>query len=160
MTAALAFAIDNWKALLAGLLLALVALFFSLWRHEVKAFNAFRVEVAAAAKAQEEKTVTTNKAQTLTTLETEAQYAQGFDALISLYGVGRVQHRASGRKLSRVSGAAKKPDAATANPRSGADLSAASQDDQCAGLKSDAAATTRQLLFLQDWIERQGKIPR
>lgn len=160
MTDAIAFALDHWRALLAALLLALVALFFSLWRAEVKAFNKFKADVVAQAKAQEEKTKATNKAQTLTTLETEAQYDQGTDALTALYGPGRVQRRSGGSKLPGFSNAAQKPDAAAADARPGAVLPAPSQDDQCAGLKSDAATTTRKLLFLQDWVERQGSIPR
>ncbi|OPZ86924.1 MAG: hypothetical protein BWY76_00716 [bacterium ADurb.Bin429] len=160
LAAAIAFFLDNWKTLLAALLLALVALFFSLWRHETKAFNAFKIEVAAKAKAQDEKTAAINKIQNLTTLETEANYEQGITAILDLYGPGRLQHRAGGSKLPGISSSAKKPDAAAADTRSGATLPATIENDQCQGLKSDAAATTRQLLYLQNWIERQSSVPR
>lgn len=49
------FLLANWKALALAGLLAVVALFFGLWRHEVSAFDSFRVKVQAeglAAKAE------------------------------------------------------------------------------------------------------------
>lgn len=157
MSAFLAFFLQYWRALLIAALVTLMALFFSLWRGEVRSAAKFRAEVAAAGRAREEKTAGANKAQDSTTKYIEANYENGSTALRDLYGPGRVQPDSSRGKLSGISKAAKKPNAATPDPRPCACTPAPGEDQ---GLKSDCATTTRQLLYLQDWILRQEQIPR
>lgn len=41
----------NWRLILLGLLIASTALFYKLWREDVRAFNAYKIEVAALGKA-------------------------------------------------------------------------------------------------------------
>ena len=47
------FLLANWRIILLAALVASTALFFKLWREEVRAFNTFRIEVAALGKAAE-----------------------------------------------------------------------------------------------------------
>ena len=134
-----------------------MALFFSLWRAEVRSAAKFRAEVAAAGKAREEKTASINKTQNSMTKYIEANYEQGITAILDLYGPGRVQPDSSRGKLPGIPKSAKKPDAKSTNARS-CPVTPAPNESQ--GLKSDCATTTRQLLYLQDWILRQEQIPR
>jgi len=157
MSAFIAFFLQYWRALLIAALATLMALFFSLWRGEVKAGAKFRAEVAAAGKAREEKTAVINASQNSMTKYIEANYEQGSTALRDLYGPGRVQPDSSRGKLSGISKPAKKPNAATPDSRSCACTPSPGEDQ---GLKSDCVTTTRQLLYLQDWILRQSEIPR
>lgn len=47
------FLLENWKALVLAALVAAALSFFGLWRHEVKAFDAFKIEVKALGKQAE-----------------------------------------------------------------------------------------------------------
>ena len=47
------FLLANWRIILLALMLASIGLFFKLWREEVRAFNAYKIEVAALGKAAE-----------------------------------------------------------------------------------------------------------
>lgn len=47
------FLLANWRWVLIGLLIASTALFYKLWREDVRAFNAYKIEVAALGKAAE-----------------------------------------------------------------------------------------------------------
>lgn len=157
MSAFLAFVLQYWRALLIAALVTLMALFFSLWRGEVKAGAKFRAEVAAAGKAREEKTAGINAAQDSTTKYIEATYEQGATALRDLLGPGRVQPDTRGGKLPGVSKPAQKSNATSPNPRPCTCAPSPGEDQR---LKSDCANTTRQLLYLQDWIVKQGQVPR
>lgn len=150
----IAFILSNWRAVLIVAISCAAMAFFGLWRHEVKTFEDFRVQVDSVGRMQNAKAALINSAQNATTQQVEAQYVQGSDAVRNLYGPGRVQSNPGGRKLPGISNPSQKPDAATADNRPDSDLSSSSEN--CSGLKSDAAVTTRQLLFFQDWIERIG----
>lgn len=124
--------------------------------HVQDKFGVFQGQVSATGKARAAKTVTTIQSQKTITANTEAAYAQGDPALRNLYGPGRVRKPGSGgRPVPAVPGAASGTDARPADPGPGADVSSAGSDDQCAGLKANAAVTTREYLFLRDWVERQ-----
>jgi len=47
------FLLANWRIVLLAALIASTAMFYKLWREEVRAFNTFRIEVAALGKAAE-----------------------------------------------------------------------------------------------------------
>jgi hypothetical protein len=47
------FLLANWKLVLIGLLIASTAMFYKLWREDVRAFNAYKIEVATLGKAAE-----------------------------------------------------------------------------------------------------------
>lgn len=47
------FLLANWRWVLIGLLIASTGLFYKLWREDVRAFNAYKIEVAALGKAAE-----------------------------------------------------------------------------------------------------------
>lgn len=157
MNVAIAFALKYWKAILAGVLVLALVATTSLWRHEVKAFDKFKIDVAATAKAQNDKVQAIEKTQSAVTKQSEGLYLQGSDALTSIYGAGRVQLSTSSSKLPRVSKATSKPNATPANARPSAALPSACSCD-CEGLRADAAQTTMMLLFLQDWNEKQSVI--
>lgn len=119
----------------------------------------FAAQVASLGAAAEERTRATVRRQTAITTRTETTYAQGSDNLRRLHGLGRMRGPAhfGGLKLPSIPGSSGQSDGTTADAGSGTADPAA---DACAGLRSDAAVTTRQLLFLQDWVARQGAADR
>lgn len=119
----------------------------------------FASRVAALGAAAEERARATVRRQADITIHTETTYAQGSDNLRRMYGPGRMRGSAhfGGVKLPSIPGSSGQPDGTTADAGSGTADPAA---DACAGLRSDAAVTTRQLLFLQDWVARQGAADR
>lgn len=142
---------------IAGLAIAIWAYgYVSGLQHEADRHANFASQVSALGAGQEVRTKATVHAQKSVTQQTEAQYVQGDSALRGLYGPGRMlqQPDFSSLKLSAFPFAAGKPDAGPADPRPST-ASSAPGEDACAALKSDAAVTTRMLLFLQDWADRQ-----
>ncbi|MFA7278650.1 MAG: hypothetical protein WC100_00980 [Sterolibacterium sp.] len=147
-----------------GRWLVIAALAVAVWgygyvsglQHEADRHANFASQVAALGAAQGARTKATVRIQKSVTQQTEAQYVQGDPTLRGLYGPGRLlkQPDLGSLKLSALSLTAGEPDAGATDPRPGAGPSAAGED-ACAGLKSDAAVTTRMLLFLQDWADRQ-----
>lgn len=126
-------------------------------RSEADRHTEFAASVASAGARQEARTAAAVRNQRSITQQTETTYVQGNDAVRRLYGPGRVRKPETDPRrgeLPAIPQAAGEPDAATANPGPGAALPAAGEDP-CGALKSDAAVTTRELLFLQDWIRQQ-----
>lgn len=148
------------KLLIAGVL-ALFLFVFGWSRgasHVQTQYDAYRTAVEAAGRAQAAKTETITQAQSVVTAQSEKTYDQGTPALRNLYGPGRVRDSNTRRRpVSTVPDAAGIADAAPADAGSSAG-SVAPDQAQCAGLESDAAVTTRQLLYLQDWVEQQGRV--
>lgn len=150
------FLILWWRESLIALLAALLLATFSLWRHEVSSSLEFRLAVAAKGKEQNAKAEAINTKQKQVTKETELRYDQSLTAITSIYGAGRVQLSTSGRKLPRVSKAASKSNETAEVTGLDSGVSAPGKA-QCDGLTSDAAADALQVLYLQDWLERQGR---
>lgn len=119
----------------------------------------FAAQVASLGAAAEERTRATVRRQTAITTRTETTYAQGSDNLRRLHGLGRMRGPAhfGGLKLPSIPGSSGQSDGPAADAGSGAG-SSASAEDACAGLRSDAAVTTRQLLFLQGWVEQMQAV--
>ena len=63
------FLLANWRIILLAALVASTALFFKLWREEVRAFNTYKIEVAALGKAAEMEKARIESAHAKTTQE-------------------------------------------------------------------------------------------
>lgn len=129
-------------------------------RHESDRHTDFVAQVARAGAKQQARTDAAVGRQTAITQQSEIKHVQGAAALRDLYGPGRTDRMRQpshfdGLKLPAVPDPAAEPDAAAADAGPGA-AEPAPDADACAGLRSDAAMTTRQLLFLQGWVEQQA----
>ena len=150
-----------WPYRLLALALLAAALFGAGWvkgmQHGAADHAEFAARVAAQGEAAEARTRVTVRRQAAITTDTETTYAQGSTDLRRLHGPGRLRGQAhfDGLKLPAVPDPAAEPDAAAADAGPGA-AEPAPDADACAGLRSDAAMTTRQLLFLQGWVEQQA----
>lgn len=152
-----------WRLLALALLAA--ALFGAGWvkgmQYGAADHAKFAARVSALGEVAEAKTRATVRRQTAITTHTETTYAQGSDTLRRLHGPGRLREQAhfGGVKLPALPGPSRQSDGPAADAGPGA-AEPAPDGDACAGLRSDAAMTTRQLLFLQGWVERQGAADR
>lgn len=150
-----------WPYRLLSLVLLAAALFGAGWvkgmQHGAAEHAEFAARVAALGDAAEARTRATVRRQTAITNDTETTYAQGSTDLLRLHGPGRLrgQTHFGGVKLPPLPDPARQPDDPAADAGPGA-AEPAPDVDACAGLRSDAAMTTRQLLFLQGWVERQA----
>lgn len=150
-----------WPYRLLALALLAAALFGAGWvkgmQYGADDHAEFAARVAAQGEAAEARTRATVRRQAAITTDTETTYAQGSTDLRRLHGPGRLRGQAhfDGLKLPAVPDPAAEPDAAAADAGPGA-AEPAPDADACAGLRSDAAMTTRQLLFLQGWVEQQA----
>lgn len=154
-----------WPYRLLAMVLLAAALFGAGWvkgmQHGAADHAEFAARVAALGDAAEARTSATVRRQTAITNDTETTYAQGSTDLRRLHGPGRLrgQSHFGGVKLPAIPDPARQPDGPAADAGPGA-VEPAPDGDACAGLRSDAAVTTRQLLFLQGWVERQGAADR
>ena len=154
-----------WPYRLLAMALLAAALFGAGWvkgmQHGAADHAEFSARVAALGDAAEARTRATVRRQTAITNDTETTYAQGSTDLLRLHGPGRLrgQSHFGGVKLPAIPDPARQPDDPAADAGPGA-ADPAPDVDACAGLRSDAALTTRQLLFLQGWVERQGAADR
>lgn len=140
------------------LLLALVALHSWLLgaRHVQREFDTYTAQVRAFGEQQTARTKVIQQTQTNITAKTEASYASGTADIHRLYGPGRVHHsNARPRAVPRVPAPTPVADAAPADGGLGA-AGAAPKVDLTCGL-ADAAETTRQLLYLQEWVREQER---
>lgn len=150
-----------WPYRLLALALLAAALFGAGWvkgmQHGAADHAEFAARVAALGDAAEARTSATVRRQTAITNDTETTYAKGSTDLLRLHGPGRLrgQSHFGGVKLPAIPDPARQPDDSAADAGPGA-AEPAPDVDACAGLRSDAAMTTRQLLFLQGWVERQA----
>lgn len=111
---------------------------------EHKVLVAYKAEVTALAKAQEDKVAAIEKRQVQITKKAEVQYAQSLASIRSAYAALRLRGTAGSGQVSTVPDPAKHPDAAAAYYVSVApDLA-----ERC-------AETTQQLTDLQDWVGDQ-----
>jgi hypothetical protein len=101
------FLLANWKLVLLGLLIASTAMFYKLWREEVRAFNAYKIEVAALGKAaeMEKKRIETDHAKVTKEIKNAIpkQIAAARSGAVAAY-VSRMQHDASSGSVRRVAG--------------------------------------------------------
>lgn len=150
-----------WPYRLLAMALLAAALFGAGWvkgmQHGAADHAEFSARVAALGDAAEARTRATVRRQTAITNDTETTYAKGSTDLLRLHGPGRLrwQSHFGGVKLPALPDPARQPDGPAADAGPGA-AEPAPDTDACAGLRSDAAVTTRQLLFLQGWVERQA----
>ena len=150
-----------WPYRLLALALLAAALFGAGWvkgmQYGADDRAEFAARVAALGDAAEARTRATVRRQAAITTDTEKTYAQGSTDLRRLHGPGRLRGQAhfAGVKLPAVPDPARQPDDPAADAGPGA-AEPAPDADACAGLRSDAAMTTRQLLFLQGWVEQQA----
>ena len=150
-----------WPYRLLALALLAAALFGAGWvkgmQYGADDHAEFAARVAAQGEAAEARTHATVRRQAAITTDTETTYVQGSTDLLRLHGPGRLRGQAhfAGVKLPALPDPAAEPDAAAADAGPGA-AEPAPDADACAGLRSDAAMTTRQLLFLQGWVEQQA----
>lgn len=148
-----------WPYRLLALALLAAALFGAGWvkgmQHGAAEHAEFAARVAALGDAAEARTRATVRRQAAITTHTETTYAQGSTDLRRLHGPGRLRGQAhfGGVKLPALPDPARQSDGPAADAGLGA-ADPAPDGDACAGLRSDAAMTTRQLLFLQGWVER------
>lgn len=148
-----------WPYRLLAMALLAAALFGAGWvkgmQHGATEHAEFAARVAALGDAAEARTRATMRRQAAITTHTETTYAQGSTDLRRLHGPGRLrgQPHFGGVKLPAIPDPARQPDDPAADPRPGS-AEPAPDADACAGLRSDAAVTTRQLLFLQGWVEQ------
>lgn len=150
-----------WPYRLLAMALLAAALFGAGWvkgmQHGAADHAEFAARVAALGDAAEARTRATVRRQAAITTHTETTYAQGSTDLRRLHGPGRLrgQSHFGGVKLPAIPDPAGQSDGPAADAGLGA-ADPAPDGDACAGLRSDAAVTTRQLLFLQGWVERQA----
>lgn len=143
--------------------LAVALLVAAVWGHgwvkgaahvEAK-FDAFRDQVSAAGGVQKAKHEAVTKQGAAITASVGGEYAKAVNGVSDLYGHGRVRSSARSSSAPTVSEAPGRADETTADPRPGASV-VTSGETECKALKSDAAVTTTQLLYLQDWVEQQA----
>lgn len=114
---------------------------------ERKLFDAYKAEVKAVAKAQQDKIDTMKKVQSQITKKAEVDHEKSLSNLRGIYSTLRVRQPASSCGVSEVPDPATKPAEATAHY-----LSVAPE------LATGCAETTQQLVDLQGWIKDQGEI--
>lgn len=124
--------------------------------YEGAKFDAFKTKVDAAGKVQQAKHDAVEKKGVEITKNVGNEYAQGSNDLRRLYGPGRVRNDAGRSKAAPVPKAPAGTDARPADLGPSASIKPPVADE-CAGLRSDAAVTTRQFLFLRDWVEQQAE---
>lgn len=132
---------------LMAILVVLCALFFSLWRGEVRSFDSYRAEIVAAGKAQEAEFIRVTEEQKQITEDTTNAWKAALDLTRSQYATaGRVRQPSGSCQMPGVSQPAIRVDGAGKDTVS----SSGTVEEVC-------AETTVTLNFLQDWIERQQK---
>jgi len=114
---------------------------------ERKLFDAYKAEVKAVAKAQQDKIDTMKKVQSQITKKAEVDHEKSLSNLRGIYSTLRVRQPASSCGMSEVPDTATKPAEATAHY-----LSVAPE------LAVGCAETTQQLVDLQGWIKDQGEV--
>ena len=126
-------------------LLLLGAVYAKGWLDRDKDFSKYKVEVKAAAMAQEEATKRAITAQEQITKRTEVKYEKDISTLRAVYN--RLRGTTGGSAMSTVPNPATDPAQATAYYL-----------DVAPELATQCGETTQQLVSLQEWIADQSQV--
>ena len=141
------FGLDSIVLRIAGIAIAVAALFgygyYKGYSGEKERFDAYKVKVIAAAKAQEEETQRVMKEQERITKRTEAKYEKDISTLRAVYN--RLRGSTSGSAMSTIPDPATDPAQATAYYL-----------DVAPELANQCGETTQQLINLQEWVKEQS----
>jgi len=91
------------------------------------------------------------------TEQVENDYKKGNNLLSNLYTINRLQDNYGSRETANISRASSGFNGRSPHIIVSSDSSSPSARE-CAILRRDAAITTRQYLFLRDWIEQQKQV--
>ena len=141
------FGLDSIVLRIAGIAIAVAALFgygyYKGYSGEKERFDAYKVKVIAAAKAQEEETQRVMKEQERITKRTGAKYEKDISTLRAVYN--RLRGSTSGSAMSTIPDPATDPAQATAYYL-----------DVAPELANQCGETTQQLINLQEWVKEQS----
>ena len=136
----------NWKYVVIGILSALLTLTFTLWRHEVRAFDLFRAKVEVIGQEAEKKKKETEAKQNQILKETGDAWAKNLDAVrnnsVNRY---RVRGGSSGGAMPGLAFRTEKPDG------TGKEQLACEP-----GFIADAAEDAAKVAAWQEWARRLG----
>lgn len=106
------FLLENWKLILMGLLLAIAALFFKLWRSEVEDFAEFKAQVKVIGEVQAQETKKTNDHNEALRKESDNENAKTRRDLAGVYGAyaSLRDQRTRSRTVSSLPASASHPD--------------------------------------------------
>ena len=143
------FGLDTVVLRLIGIIVAVIATFsfgyYKGYSSQKEKFDAYKVEIASAAKAQEEATKRAIQAQEQINKRTEIKYEKDISTLRAVYD--RMRRTAGSSALPSV------PDPATDPAQT-----TAYYLDVAPELAVQCAETTQQLTNLQDWVNEQGQV--
>ena len=142
----MSFLTNYWKPL-AGIALILVIFVFGYYQgysNQKRQFDAFKAQIEANAKIQEQKNKALVKQQKKVTENLTKDYEDAIKKLNTYYANNRVLNSASSGRVSKVSKAS-----STTNGEASNNVS---------DTLRDCALDVTQLLYLQKWIEEQDKL--
>ena len=142
----MSFLTNYWKPL-AGIALILVIFVFGYYQgysNQKRQFDAFKAQIEANAKIQEQKNKALVKQQKKVTENLTKDYEDAIKKLNTYYANNRVLNSASSGRVSKVSKAS-----STVNGEASNNVS---------DTLRDCALDVTQLLYLQKWIEEQDKL--
>lgn len=141
------FGLDSIVLRIAGIAIAVAALFgygyYKGYSGEKERFDAYKVKVIAAAKAQEEETQRVMKEQERITKRTEAKYEKDIFNLRVVYN--GLRKSTSSSAVSVIPDPSKNPIEATSYYL-----------DVAPELANQCGETTQQLINLQEWVKEQS----
>jgi len=141
------FGLDSIVLRIAGIAIAVAALFgygyYKGYSGEKERFDAYKVKVIAAAKAQEEETQRVMKEQERITKRTEAKYEKDISNLRVVYN--GLRKSTSSSAVSVIPDPSKNPIEATSYYL-----------DVAPELANQCGETTQQLINLQEWVKEQS----
>lgn len=133
--------LSNWRIVSIGALCGAVALFFTLWRHEVSVYAEFRAVAAAHGKAAEEHAKSVEYQQKQITQETADAWSKNLDYVRRYYSE-RLRNSGGGA-MPGISNPARSIDAIPAD---------------ALPIAGECAETTAQLIGLQGWVREQQAV--
>ena len=143
------FGLDTVVLRLIGIIVAVIATFsfgyYKGYSGQKEKFDAYKVEVASAAKAQEEATKRAIQAQEQITKRTEIKYEKDISTLRAVYD-----------RMRRTAGSSALPN--SPDPATDPAQATAYYLDVAPELAVQCAETTQQLTNLQDWVNEQGQV--
>lgn len=142
----MSFLTNYWKPL-AGIALILVIFLFGYYQgysNQKRQFDAFKAQIEANAKIQEQKNKALVKQQEKVTENLTKDYEDAIKKLNTHYATNRVLNSASSGRVSKVSKASSSVNGEASN--------------NVSDTIRDCALDVTQLLYLQKWIEEQDKL--
>lgn len=142
----MSFLTNYWKPL-AGIALILVIFVFGYYQgysNQKRQFDAFKAQIEANAKIQEQKNKALVKQQKKVTENLTKDYEDAIKKLNTHYANNRVLNSASSGRVSKVSKASSSVNGEASN--------------NVSDTIRDCALDVTQLLYLQKWIEEQDKL--